>query len=104
MQALNKKTMEGLFRKILKQSPEAFGEFEYNGIRILVKKPKLMLGRERSKRLYDSRRARGLCVHCGAKVRSKNRFSGAYYRLCDFHREKELARKKLLRKEIRLSR
>jgi len=97
MLQLTKKGLESLFNKICNQNEAAFGEFEYNGIRIYIKKPRLQLGRERSKRLYDARRQEGLCVHCGVKVKAKNPATGKFYRLCDYHRKLELERKKTKR-------
>jgi hypothetical protein len=99
MQIVTTKKLESLFHKIAKTSPSAYGEFEFKGIRIIIKKPRLLLGRERSKRLYDSRRAQGLCVHCGVKVKNRNSLSGKLYRLCEIHRVEELGRKKYLRQK-----
>ena len=101
MQTLTRTSLQSLFKRIVKQAPDIFGEFQFSGIRILVKKPKLILGRERSKRLYESRRSRGLCVHCGAKVKEKNPYTRQAYRLCARHRQAELERKKIRRRDNR---
>ncbi len=93
MKTITSAQLTALFHKIAGLNESAYGEFDFKGIRILVKKSKTMLGQERSKRLYDTRRARGLCVHCGAKVRNRNPHSGRLYRLCETHRLQELRRK-----------
>ncbi|RPJ06402.1 MAG: hypothetical protein EHM28_10115 [Spirochaetaceae bacterium] len=99
MQSLTHKALEVLMKRISSCHPSAFGEYEYMGIRIIVKKPTLLLNRERSKRLYESRRARGICVHCGIKVRERNPKTGVFYRYCAIHRRQELDRKKQRRRQ-----
>jgi hypothetical protein len=99
MQSLTQKALEVLVKKISSGQASAFGEYEYRGIRIIVKKPTLLLNRERSKRLYESRRERGLCVHCGVKVKDKNPLTGITYRYCATHRQQELDRKKQRRRK-----
>ncbi|MBN1522931.1 MAG: hypothetical protein JW904_00500 [Spirochaetales bacterium] len=94
MKVLTKKALEKLFQKIEEFSRNVFGEYDYKGVRIIVKKPTILLNRERSRRLYEYRRTQGLCVHCGIKVKDKNPLTNRTYRYCTFHREMELKRKK----------
>jgi len=101
MTKLNKRTIQTLFKRIITDNDRAFGEYEFYGMRISVRKPVAQLNRERSRRLYERRREQGLCVHCGVKVRSRNPYTDRIYRYCDFHRQQELDRKKQSRKRSR---
>ena len=101
MTKLNKRTIQTLFKRIITDNDQAFGEYEYYGTRISIRKPVAQLNKERSRRLYDKRREQGLCVHCGLKVRSRNPYTGRTYRYCDFHRKQELDQKKEKRRRLR---
>ena len=63
----------------------AIGTWLYRGLRVQVSRYGAS-GTQRSARLYRARRAKGLCVRCGARVSRQNPATGRPYRLCDEHR------------------
>lgn len=63
----------------------AIGTWLYRGLRVQVSRYGAS-GTERSARLYRARRAKGLCVRCGARVSRQNPATGRPYRLCEEHR------------------
>ncbi|TFH41241.1 MAG: hypothetical protein E4G96_05900 [Chrysiogenales bacterium] len=79
------KDLESVFRKLKKADEAAIGNYIYKGLRIQVSKYKSS-GTERYMRLYNKRRAEGLCIRCGTKVTKKNQNTGKLYRLCEYHR------------------
>ena len=68
-------------------SDAAVGTYLYKGLRVQVSRYR-STGTERTARLYRTRRERGLCVRCGARVTKRNPSTGLLYRLCEAHREK----------------
>ncbi len=75
-----------IFRKLKKGDEASIGNYLYRGIRIQISKYKSS-GTERYMRLYNKRRAEGLCIRCGTKVTKKNPSTGKLYRLCEHHRK-----------------
>ncbi len=63
----------------------AIGTWLYRGLRVQVSRYGAS-GTDRSARLYRARRAKGLCVRCGARVARRNPATGRPYRLCEEHR------------------
>lgn len=63
----------------------AIGTWLVKGLRVQISRYGSS-GTDRSARLYRIRRARGVCVRCGARVTRRNPATGRPYRLCDAHR------------------
>ena len=91
---LTKASINSLFKKITGNREEAFGDYVFESLRILIRRKNPLSVQERSKRLYDKRRSAGLCIVCGAKVIHKNPLTGRLYRCCDKHHKAELAKKR----------
>ena len=96
---LNKNTIDEFFQRIEKGDKTAFGVYLYKGLKILIRKKDPLTPSEKYKRFYLKRRAAGLCVQCGEKIKEKNPKTGKTYRYCAFHRDEESKRKKEKRDE-----
>jgi hypothetical protein len=83
-------TLPKLFKKILnwrnKEDDSAIGSFLFGKLRIQVSRHNLTTS-QRVMQLYKRRRAEGLCIQCGEKVKKINPRTKKLYRLCDYHRE-----------------
>jgi len=83
---INIKGLENLLEDLKNTSESSVGNYLYRGLRIQVSKYK-STSSERYKKLYRTRREKGLCIRCGKKVTEKNLRTGKLYRLCSYHRE-----------------
>lgn len=86
--SISSKGLDKIFDELKEGSESAIGSYLFKGYKVQVSKYQAD-GNERFYILYKSRRAKGLCVRCGERVKEKNPRTGKHYRLCEYHRELE---------------
>ena len=93
---LDKNSINSLIEKILNGDVGAFGDYQYKDLKILIRKKNPLNIKERSRRFYSIRRAKGVCVRCGEKV-AKNPKTGRPFRYCEKHRDEENEKRRKVR-------
>ncbi|MBE7437719.1 MAG: profilin domain protein [Spirochaetales bacterium] len=74
-----------IIQQIEKDPEKARGDYLVGDTRVRILRAGATTN-ERVRALYRRRRASGLCINCGAKVKKKNPYTGQLYRLCETHR------------------
>ena len=96
---LDKNEFKELLKKLSKGDEAALGYFKYGNYVITIKNPKEVTVLQKSRRFYQNRKEKGLCVYCGAKVKDINTKTNKPMRYCADHRKMESNLKKVKRLE-----